>query len=568
MKAKYYLYFINILNNNHFTFFFCGLIGAISFINIYGVAVLDFTYTNWFMNGGDLSQHYLGWCYFRNSDWHFPIGMMDNIIYPFRVSVIYTDSIPLFAIIFKLLSPILPDSFQYFGFFGIICYFMQGAVSGLIVKRLSNNTLYAIISSIFFTLSTTMAWRMFAHTTLSAHFIILLCIYVCITKVGKERSTARNIAIWSGLLCLSSVTHLYFVPITLIFMFFYLIDDFFDDKKITKQIIIGMSSISLMLILMSIMGAFYTNTTKYAGGLGYYSANLLSLLNPYGTSTFIKNITPATSGQYEGYGYLGLGIIAGCFLVITIFLKNIKEINASLKSNILLRRLILTGMLFILFFIIALSPVVTFRDKVLFTYPVPGIISDVWGIFRSSGRFIWIPAYIIMFTIIIVIRREYSIRISIIILSILLFTQIMDTRGYIYRKGVQFSERVEWSSQLPSSEWNLLAEHYDHIVFLHNLIYRDISISYAIADIATRNNMTTNDFNVSRKDGDSIDDYRSLEIQRIIDGEASDETLYILSYDLINLERMDERLINMLYVYEIDGVYIGLIEPFLDNKLL
>ena len=38
---------------------------------------------------------------YRNSDWHFPIGMIDSLVYPNQTSVIYTDSIPLFAIFFK-----------------------------------------------------------------------------------------------------------------------------------------------------------------------------------------------------------------------------------------------------------------------------------------------------------------------------------------------------------------------------------------------------------------------------------------------------------------------------------
>lgn len=57
-----------------------GLIGAILFISIYGVKILDPTYEDWLFEGGDLTQHYLGWVFYRRSGWHFPIGLIDNIL--------------------------------------------------------------------------------------------------------------------------------------------------------------------------------------------------------------------------------------------------------------------------------------------------------------------------------------------------------------------------------------------------------------------------------------------------------------------------------------------------------
>lgn len=80
-----------------------GLIGAILFMLIYGVKILNPTYEDWLFEGGDLTQHYLGWIFYRRSDWHFPLGLIDNILGNIKISVMYTDSLPLFAIFFKLL---------------------------------------------------------------------------------------------------------------------------------------------------------------------------------------------------------------------------------------------------------------------------------------------------------------------------------------------------------------------------------------------------------------------------------------------------------------------------------
>ena len=87
--------------------------GFLCFLLMFGVKVLDVTYDAWIFYGDiDLRQHYLGWCHFRTSDWHFPLGMIDSLSYPHSVSVIWTDAIPLFALFFKIFREILPETFQ------------------------------------------------------------------------------------------------------------------------------------------------------------------------------------------------------------------------------------------------------------------------------------------------------------------------------------------------------------------------------------------------------------------------------------------------------------------------
>ena len=112
-----------------------ALIGAVLFVLIYGFSVLNVTNDAWLMTGKDLQQHYIGWKYYRDAAWNFPIGLHDGLTHPYMVSVLYTDSIPLFAIFFKALSPLLPETFQYFGLFGLMCYMLNGGFAALIVAK-------------------------------------------------------------------------------------------------------------------------------------------------------------------------------------------------------------------------------------------------------------------------------------------------------------------------------------------------------------------------------------------------------------------------------------------------
>ena len=94
------------------TAFFAGAtIGLIIFRRIYGFGCVNVTNDAFLINGyleKDIAQHYAGWMLFRNSDWTFPLGVGKNIAYPYGTAVSYTDSIPIFAVFFKIFRNCLP----------------------------------------------------------------------------------------------------------------------------------------------------------------------------------------------------------------------------------------------------------------------------------------------------------------------------------------------------------------------------------------------------------------------------------------------------------------------------
>ena len=90
-----------------------ALFGAMIFIGIFGTKIILPSNIEWiFAAPDDTTQHYLGWMYYRNTPWQFPIGMTEGLSSEGAVCCTYADVIPLFAVFFKLLSPILPETFQ------------------------------------------------------------------------------------------------------------------------------------------------------------------------------------------------------------------------------------------------------------------------------------------------------------------------------------------------------------------------------------------------------------------------------------------------------------------------
>lgn len=186
------------------------LLGAVFFVVIYGFDVLNVTNDSWLLTGRDLQQHYIGWKFFRDADWTFPIGMHNGLTYPYYVSVLYTDSIPLFAIFFKLLSPILPETFQYFGLFGLMCFMLNGGIGALLVAKINKSRLFCLFGTVFFILSTPVLQRLFGllsedsrHTSLAAHFLILAALGIWMYKESFEKYWKAALAFSVlGVLCI------------------------------------------------------------------------------------------------------------------------------------------------------------------------------------------------------------------------------------------------------------------------------------------------------------------------------------------------------------------------------
>lgn len=552
------------LNENRIFALGC-LIGAVTFICIYGIKVLDVTYDSWLMVGGDLSQHYIGWRFFRASQWNFPFGLMDGLIYPQKVSVMYMDSIPIFAIIFKILSPFLPTTFQYFGIWGILSFMLQGGLSILIIRKFTSNYIICIISEMFFVFSPVMIQRMFAHTALAGHWIILLVIYIYLNKFYND-NLKKNIGIWSLVACLSVVIHMYFFPIIMIMLVCHLLRDYFKNKNIFRVIIMFICPIFSVLIILFLLGAFYGTSSMDAGGLGIFSANINSLFNPQGYSKYLVNLQTATDGQGEGFSYLGLGIISAMIVVIYLKIDDLLKLKKEriveyIKNNLNSALLFLAT---VVFFILALSPTISLNKEILFTIPYPSKIVKILSIFRSSGRFMWPILYIIYIYVIKKIIGSGTKKHAIIFLCICIVIQISDLSNIIIQKNSYFSNKMQYVSELKSPVWSNIAEkNYKHIVFLRN-IEDNQNLMWSFSNYAMNNSMTLNDIYVARKDSKFIDEVKDQYLQELKQGSSRDDTIYVFG----NSEGINELFLPNypLNYYNIDSVIIGIKDSISDMK--
>jgi hypothetical protein len=102
-----------------------GVLGVAWFYIDMGHFAFHPTSTDWLMIYEDGAQHLLGWLFFRNAFWAFPLGSVSSFCYPLGTTIGFTDSIPWVAVIAKGISPVLPADFQYFGLWLGLCFFCR-----------------------------------------------------------------------------------------------------------------------------------------------------------------------------------------------------------------------------------------------------------------------------------------------------------------------------------------------------------------------------------------------------------------------------------------------------------
>ena len=529
-------------------------LGGSAFLLIYGIKILNPQYTDWLLMGGDPSQHYLGWEFYRRSDWFFPLGLTDQLAYPLKTSVIYTDSIPLFAVFFKLFRHILPAQFQYFGIWGLLCFILQGYYAARILSERISYRIAVLIGSVSFILSPIMIFRMYYHTALAAHWLILLAIYF-FTKHEKEyMGILKPVMQWGILGILTGSIHMYFVPMCGAILLGYILCSVWKAKKISiKFMYPGISFSAGLVLTVYLLGGFSSGVDVGTNNLGLFSFNLNDFFNPMSFSSILKNTSLwnwpfYTQGQYEGFAYLGLGIILLCIIgAVAVIIKLAKKKKPTVYQ-------IMIGLMSIGLIVFAASPTITWNDKLVLQLPYSSTLYKYWGIFGSSGRMAWPVVYFLMLFGICSIANSMVLerkKLPIAVLLLACLVQIGDLSGQLYRRHENYSNEGVYQSPLVGTVWDDIVSSgkYKNIVWVtHNIEHTDI-IQTAI--LAMKNQMTMGNFYFAR----GIDKRGIIEEQL---EHVSEDCVYVFlkSDDSFEYE-MYENYKNVLHFYPWGEYMIG-----------
>lgn len=522
------------------------------FILRFGIDVINPTSTNWILSSySDWGQHYLGWAFFREEPINFPLGKIENYNYPSGTMVGYTDSIPIMAYLCKLFSFLLPEPFQYLGFWLLISHLLTGYFANKIIEIYSTNKLLNLLISLFIAFNPVILYRDM-HPALTAHWLIVgsLYFYLIINKNNYDRIT-KNIIIFNVLAALIN-PYLSFLTLMISLSSFY--KTFMILKKIRKWYAFQCLGITIVLILSFwfLSGMLTLNNDvnmEVSNSYGLYSLNLNSFFNSESLSKFIPALPKVSSFQYEGYSYFGIG---GFILVLVAMFLYI--INIKVNYN---RTLTIVPLLFITFLIslFAISNKITFNDNILFEINIPELLVRIGSIFRATSRFIWLFYYVIfIMSFILILKSNIKKEIKAILILIIFTTQSYDISAFFNKNLPKGEYKL---TKLSENRWLKLTSNFERIItykpfnnhLSNHMDYQDLCL------IALKNNKPITIGYVARESTEINKRFTdSLDLQ-IKDNSFSEENLFIVSKKELPIFKLSIYQ-NTLQVYKLDDYFV------------
>ena len=527
-----------------------ALLGALVFLILYGVRVLDPTCVDWILNNAspDPAQHYLGWVFYRRSGWHLPyLGANYSAIYPYRTSILYTDSIPLLAVLGKLLGGVLPARFQYLGLWGLFCYAMQGGLAQALIARVGGvrpgdtaKNWASVLGAGVLVLFPALNIRMFAHTALAANWLVLLALWLWLcAEQSENRPTAAKLCLWWGILgLLCAGIHLYYLPMVGMVLVAACVQRALEKRGPAAVVLPVASFCGAALAELFVLGAFAANFAGYSNG--YLSgADLANLF------------VPGLGASWEQEIYAGLGTTIAVVLALAGLLVQHKQAGAFFRrhKNVVIAALVLL----VLDAIAATGNTVTFAGRTLFTVPIPQALMDFWAMFSSCARLAWLAGMLLAVAACGLVLRFWQGAAAAVLLALCAAAQGFGQRAELAKRFAAYHDAAyyENTTQLTDPAWEQLAAsgQFTHLAFASFDFEHDEF--WDLAAFAADHGWTSNSFYMGHMDGNLAAVTLAGEMNAL-----APDTLYAF-VDEDALARNDFA----LHYYRLDGVLLGSVEP-------
>ena len=503
------------------------LLGVVSFFVTVGPLPLDPSNVYW-LSGWDPQQEYFGWAIYRNGPWEFPFGLNTNFGMEFGSSIVYSDSIPVVAILFKLLNYFLPENFQYYGLWNLISFIGQGVFAWLLLSIFTRDKWVLALSTCLFLFAPPFLWKIGSSNSLISQFLILAALYL-IFKKGNSNYFYH----WLILLVLAEGIHFYIFSMVGILWFVDLLQKVWIDKRLDKPQAFRQILTVLVAILFWGWQFGYFAVGAGSAATGNYGLGAMNVLAPFNSSgwSYVIPAIPQTPFNFvqsnlilnnvEGMNYLGAGSLLLLLIAVVGLVKNKSYITSWFKNY----PFIFLGLLSLS--LLAVSNKVSI-GPLNFTFPLPEKVVGIASMFRASGRMFWPVYYMIVLSSLVLVFRSYKKPLAVLMIGACALIQIFDThaqwsseRNVLQRASMESPKNI-----LASSFWKVAGNKYSELIRVpakNNLYDWALFSRYAAA-----NKMATNSVFLARFDENKLLDLNKALDKDISNGQYRSSGLYII----------------------------------------
>lgn len=428
-----------------------ALVGAMAMVSAFGWTFVLGTSEFWEYPKEDPKIHTMGLVHFVREPWHWPPGITRSVSPPEGLSITFTDSIPILAFPLKLIAPALPSSLGWltdrpFGFWLFVVYALNGLFLARFARRLGNRSVWgAAVTALFGCTLPTLLVR-WIHPALCAHFLLVWGVLLVVIA-RSEPPSRKQLIEWLALLGIAALTHPYLLAmVATLFLSSLATSAIHHRGKILSYVAVATAGACATLVaLFALLGILSKSTLiGHPWGFGVASFNPASIvLSRWSTllSFLPTGHGDATGFQYEGYDYLGAGLLFACVAAAVL---RAKAFATGLRRHAALALALFALTLF------ALSNHVYIGKSELLSFDVPSFAEKLTSQFRSSGRFIWPATYaLLVFVLAQLARLKHG--------NALLFgaavVQLVDTRGHYAHVAEATSthetQHLDWDAWRP-----------------------------------------------------------------------------------------------------------------------
>lgn len=362
-----------------------ALLGFVWFVQLGGLHTLNPLNLGWLLDG-DWRQHLLGWLFYRNEPWTFPLGTLKTLPYPVGSAIGFTDSNPLVSILLKPFSGWLPAEVQFIGPWLAFCFAMQGYFGAALASTVTKEPAQQMLGGYLFVLSPVLAARL-GHDTLCAQWLLLGLMYVGFREYADAADVRRGTRLAMLLAGLAAAIHPYLAAMsaTLAIACFLRL---WRGRLIgfPRAIALIATTLAIMFAVMFTIG-YFIDAKSGSVGFETYSADLVTLIDGAGFSKLIPRF-PLAAGRWEGFGFVGVGVLIGFVFAVIAWIGT--RARPQRGAWILVAACVVMA-------VYSLSTKVTFVEhQVARLHTLLDRFEFITKPFRASGRFIWPLHYLVM----------------------------------------------------------------------------------------------------------------------------------------------------------------------------
>lgn len=265
----------------------------------------------------DPAQHFIGARYFLADVWRWPLLTLPDLGTPQGSNLTMTDSIPLLALIAKLLRPLFGPMPNYFGAWLLLCAALQAAGFAAIARALGVHDRWSLVGiGLLGVFSPALLFRT-GHIALCSHFalLFLLASYWRYSRTANAALPFFGVAAW---LAAGLLIHPYLAAMQLAIASALLGSGLWQQRlDVGRALVVLCGWIGTLLLVGWICGS--AGVALPWGSYGVAPLDLAAPWNPQLSGLFAPHrLVDPTGYHYDAYNYWGAGFLLAAIVALVL----------------------------------------------------------------------------------------------------------------------------------------------------------------------------------------------------------------------------------------------------------